>query len=598
MSLRPTPSPAHNSSQAKRSSTGHHALLPASSERTWHLYTDVYEVPLGEPKTFIHWTFGRDTVIWRIWPAVMLHTIFAAGVVTLSMKTQVRLDIPPVLLTVLGMVIGFVISYRAMSGYDRYWTGRSSWSDVIRSLRTLTRLVWVHVPLRLGSKSDREVPPEERKLCMEEKRMALDLALGFAVALKHHLRGEMGIYYEDLYQLVKPLHNHPHHRRHPPHADQPPRANGDSQTLMSPVPVNSPADATGASLDPVIPPINAYGTFSTQNLLSHRASLSSFSSVISGHDSDESHPLLPGQAARKRSGIIGAVSSDLIPFGDEAGALLTAFGRALMWPFAFLGRHTRTRSDEESQVVVAAAEEGIHGGCGDQGVTEPFDQEALAGGVQHKFSEEPRLTVTVAGRRAANSVLTDASRMTHAKHRPRVAGGGQSLPLEIIYALSTWMSVLEERESVPGSSLGGMMGALAGLEDALGALERILTTPLPFVYAVHIRHTVWVYLFFLPFQLIGQFGWYTIPGVCIAAFIYLGFLAAGEEIEQPFGYDENDLDLDMFCNEIVRTDVERLKRTPNRNVFLGGHQHRADVPAEKGKATCWEVEDVFGALHD
>jgi len=58
------------------------------------------------------------------------------------------------------------------------------------------------------------------------------------------------------------------------------------------------------------------------------------------------------------------------------------------------------------------------------------------------------------------------------------------------------------------------------------------------VYAVHIRHTVWLYLFFLPFQLVSQFGYFTIPGVAMAAFIYLGFVAAGEEIEQPFGYDD------------------------------------------------------------
>ncbi len=47
--------------------------------------------------------------------------------------------------------------------------------------------------------------------------------------------------------------------------------------------------------------------------------------------------------------------------------------------------------------------------------------------------------------------------------------------------------------------------------------------------------TVWIYLFFLPFQLIDLFGYYAILGVCIAAFIYLGLIAAGEEIEQPFG---------------------------------------------------------------
>jgi len=47
--------------------------------------------------------------------------------------------------------------------------------------------------------------------------------------------------------------------------------------------------------------------------------------------------------------------------------------------------------------------------------------------------------------------------------------------------------------------------------------------------------TVWIYLFFLPFQLIEQFSWYTIPGVALASFIYLGFLSAGDEIGQPFG---------------------------------------------------------------
>ncbi|KAJ7318749.1 hypothetical protein DFH08DRAFT_819640 [Mycena albidolilacea] len=34
--------------------------------------------------------------------------------------------------------------------------------------------------------------------------------------------------------------------------------------------------------------------------------------------------------------------------------------------------------------------------------------------------------------------------------------------------------------------------------------------------------------------LVSEFGWYTIPAVSIGAFIYLGFVAAGKEIEQPF----------------------------------------------------------------
>ena len=38
----------------------------------------------------------------------------------------------------------------------------------------------------------------------------------------------------------------------------------------------------------------------------------------------------------------------------------------------------------------------------------------------------------------------------HLKHRPRVAGGGENLPLEIIRCLSEWFSVLEDRGTVPG----------------------------------------------------------------------------------------------------------------------------------------------------
>src|SRR5258706_683721 len=81
-----------------------------------------------------------------------------------------------------------------------------------------------------------------------------------------------------------------------------------------------------------------------------------------------------------------------------------------------------------------------------------------------------------------------------------------SLPLELIGLMSSYLATIEDRGAVPGMSLGPMIGSLQGLEDALTNLEKILTTPLPFVYSAHIRHTVWLYLFFLPFQLCETFG--------------------------------------------------------------------------------------------
>jgi len=99
-------------------------------------------------------------------------------------------------------------------------------------------------------------------------------------------------------------------------------------------------------------------------------------------------------------------------------------------------------------------------------------------------------------------------------------------------------------------------------------MEKILTTPLSFLFSAHIRHTVWLFLVFLPFQLVGMFGWHSVTGVFIASLIYLGFLAAGEEIEQPFGYDENDLDLDLFCRSIIHVDIQQLQNAPCLNAYI------------------------------
>lgn len=92
--------------------------------------------------------------------------------------------------------------------------GRTGWSDVIRSSRTLGRLFWFHVPPRLTAKTPEEIQAgllqrstQEMNKVMSEKIMALDLIEGsvisfvicenfkqfslfrFAISLKHHIRG-------------------------------------------------------------------------------------------------------------------------------------------------------------------------------------------------------------------------------------------------------------------------------------------------------------------------------------------------------------------------------------------------------------------------
>jgi hypothetical protein len=46
---------------------------------------------------------------------------------------------------------------------------------------------------------------------------------------------------------------------------------------------------------------------------------------------------------------------------------------------------------------------------------------------------------------------------------------GENLPEEVLRCISEWCSVLEDRNTVPGGSLGGIMGGVAAFEGSLAS---------------------------------------------------------------------------------------------------------------------------------
>jgi putative membrane protein len=103
--------------------------------------------------------------------------------------------------------------------------------------------------------------------------------------------------------------------------------------------------------------------------------------------------------------------------------------------------------------------------------------------------------------------------------------------------------------------------ALAALTDTQSSAERVLTTPLPVGYNILISQIVLLYIYMLPFQLYNTLGWITIPGTVAAAYIIIGLAAIGNELENPFGNDVNDLPLDHYCDELKR-ELDTLTSVP------------------------------------
>ena len=85
--------------------------------------------------------------------------------------------------------------------------------------------------------------------------------------------------------------------------------------------------------------------------------------------------------------------------------------------------------------------------------------------------------------------------------------------------------------------------SVQGMVDQLGNMERVANTPIPRSYSIHLKQTVTLYLFALPFTLVKELGWGMIPLVTVVAFTLMSIEGIADEIEMPFGLDKFDLPL-------------------------------------------------------
>lgn len=126
----------------------------------------------------------------------------------------------------------------------------------------------------------------------------------------------------------------------------------------------------------------------------------------------------------------------------------------------------------------------------------------------------------------------------------------QHLPLAVARKITQTLMTARDRKVI-GDHLVPMIDQNVNLLiDYIGACERIHKTPIPFAYMVHLRRALILYCYTLPFALVEQLHWWTVSGTFLLSFVFFGIEEIGVEIEDPFGFDENDLPLERYCQTI------------------------------------------------
>ncbi|AKG21937.1 bestrophin family protein [Calothrix sp. 336/3] len=135
-------------------------------------------------------------------------------------------------------------------------------------------------------------------------------------------------------------------------------------------------------------------------------------------------------------------------------------------------------------------------------------------------------------------------------------------PLEVAFWISDYLQNQHSHKSINSHQLSSMQELVNILVDSLGGCERILKTPMPLAYSIHLKQLLLIYCLLLPFQLVDGLGWLTGIFVALISFTLFGIEAIGIEIENPFGYDANDLPLDAICTTMKRNIQDLMSLTP------------------------------------
>ena len=120
-------------------------------------------------------------------------------------------------------------------------------------------------------------------------------------------------------------------------------------------------------------------------------------------------------------------------------------------------------------------------------------------------------------------------------------------PLAIQQRLRSEIQILLDSQIISHEIWLAIQKDIDSLVGSLGACERIKNTPIPFSYSLFIKKFIFIYVLTMPLAFVPLFGYFS---AFISTFVFYALVSMellAEEIEDPFGSDENDLPTDQIC---------------------------------------------------
>lgn len=135
----------------------------------------------------------------------------------------------------------------------------------------------------------------------------------------------------------------------------------------------------------------------------------------------------------------------------------------------------------------------------------------------------------------------------HHKHKPN----------QVAKMLFQKINDLYVSKKITGDQLLILNAEAQSFTGICGACERIKNTPIPYSYSAFIKKFIFFYVMTLPFGYSFSLGYYVVPVVVFIFYVLASLELIAEEIEDPFGTDENDLPTHKIA-ENIKKHVEEL----------------------------------------